>query len=145
MTIRQAHPSDTSLLAHLASRLWPHHTPSELEPEFAALTASPEAACFLAYDGDIPIGFAQCQLRHDYVEGTSTSPVGFLEGLWVEASHQRQGVATDLVHACEDWARGMGCSEFGSDCELGNDVSLAFHLAAGFTEVQRTIWFVKQL
>lgn len=145
MLIRKASPVDSTRLAQLASRLWPHHTPAELEPEFATLIVSPEAACFLAFDGDEAIGFAQCQLRHDYVEGTSTSPVGFLEGLWVEEAHQRQGVATQLVHACEDWARSVGCSEFGSDCELDNDVSRAFHLAFGFDEVNRTIWFAKKL
>ena len=145
MLIRKASPADSLLLAQLACRLWPHHTPAELEPEFTALVVSPEAACFLAFDMDEAIGFAQCQLRHDYVEGTSTSPVGFLEGLWVEEAHQRQGVATQLVHACEDWARSMGCTEFGSDCELDNDASLAFHLACGFREVNRTIWFAKKL
>ena len=145
MLIRKASPVDSTRLAQLASRLWPHHTPAELEPEFATLIVSPEAACFLAFDGDEAIGFAQCQLRHDYVEGTSTSPVGFLEGLWVEEAHQRQGVATQLVHACEDWARSVSCTEFGSDCELDNDASLAFHLACGFREVNRTIWFAKKL
>ena len=144
MLIRKASPVDSPLLARLASRLWVQD-PAELEPEFANLTASPEAACFLAFDGVDAIGFAQCQLRHDYVEGTSTSPVGFLEGLWVEEAHQRQGVATQLVHACEDWARSVGCTEFGSDCELDNEASLAFHLASGFEEVNRTIWFAKKL
>ena len=144
MLIRKASPVDSPLLAQLASRLW-DHVPAQLEPEFAALTASPEAACFLAFDGVDAIGFAQCQLRHDYVEGTSTSPVGFLEGLWVEEAHQRQGVASGLLRACEDWARSVGCTEFGSDCELGNDASYAFHMASGYKEVNRTIWFAKRL
>ena len=30
-----------------------------------------------------PAGFAQCQLRRDYVEGTKTSPVGYPEGIFV--------------------------------------------------------------
>ena len=144
MLIRKASPADSPLLARLASRLWAHD-PAELEPEFAELTVSSEAACFLAFDGTNPVGFAQCQLRHDYVEGTSTSPVGFLEGLWVEETHQRQGVGTRLVHACEDWARSVGCTEFASDCELDNEASLAFHLACGFREVNRTIWFARKL
>ncbi|MGN0746084.1 MAG: aminoglycoside 6'-N-acetyltransferase [Aristaeellaceae bacterium] len=144
MLIHKALATDSPLLAQLASRLW-DHDPAQLEPEFAALTASPKAACFLALDGDEAVGFAQCQLRHDYVEGTSTSPVGFLEGLWVEEAHQRQGIASGLLHACEDWARSVGCTEFGSDCELDNDASRAFHLASGFEEVNRTIWFAKKL
>ena len=144
MKIRKATPSDSMTLAVLASRMW-EHDPAELEPEFADLTASTEAACFLACDGIHAIGFAQCQLRHDYVEGCETSPVGFLEGIFVENDYRRSGVARALLSACEDWARSVGCSEFASDCEIDNHDSLAWHLKAGFEEVNRTIWFAKKL
>ena len=144
MDIRKATPADSMVLATLASRMW-KHDPADLAPEFAELTASSEAACFLAMDGDTPVGFAQCQLRHDYVEGCDTSPVGFLEGIYVEDGHRRSGVARSLVCACEDWARSVGCTEFASDCELDNHDSLAWHLKAGFAEVNRTIWFAKKL
>ena len=144
MNIRKAAPTDSMTLAVLASRMW-EHDPIELEPEFAELTSSPEAACFLAFDGAKAVGFAQCQLRHDYVEGCDTSPVGFLEGIYVDDAHRRGGVARALLSACEDWARSVGCTEFASDCELDNHDSLAWHLKAGFEEVNRTIWFAKKL
>ena len=144
MNVRKAAPVDSMTLAVLASRMW-EHDPIELEPEFAELTESPEAACFLAFDDDMAVGFAQCQLRHDYVEGCDTSPVGFLEGIYVDDSHRRSGVARALLYACEDWARSVGCTEFASDCELDNHDSLAWHLKAGFEEVNRTIWFAKKL
>ena len=144
MEIRKATPADSMALANLASRMW-DHAPEELDPEFASLTASDEAACFLAWNDNKPIGFAQCQLRHDYVEGCDTSTVGFLEGIYVEAEHRRSGVARALLAACEDWARSVGCSEFASDCELDNHDSLAWHLKSGFAEVNRTIWFAKKL
>ena len=144
MAIRKATPADSVTLATLASRMW-SSDPAELESMFAELTASAEAVCFLAYDGAEPVGFAQCQLRHDYVEGCETSPVGFLEGVSVEPGHHRKGIAKALVSSCEDWARSMGCTEFASDCELDNTASLAFHLAIGFEEAGRTIWFNKKL
>ena len=144
MDIRKAVPAHSMVLAELASRMW-EHDPAEMEPEFAALTASDEASCFLAFDGEVAIGFAQCQLRHDYVEGCETSPVGFLEGIFVDEAHRHGGVARALLAACEDWARSVGCSEFASDCEIDNHVSLAWHLKAGFEEVNRTIWFAKKL
>ena len=144
MEIRKATPADSMAIANLASRMW-DHDPEELEPEFASLTASDEAACFLAWNVNQPIGFAQCQLRHDYVEGCDTSPVGFLEGIYVDAEHRFNGVARALLSACEDWARSVGCSEFASDCELDNHDSLAWHLKSGFAEVNRTIWFAKKL
>ena len=144
MTIRKADPADSNTLAFLACEMW-GGTPDERAGEFNALTQNAEAVCFLAYDADHAIGFAQCQLRHDYVEGCETSPVGFLEGVYVDPAYQGKGVARQLVAACEDWARSLGCTEFGSDCELDNTASLAFHLAIGFEEAGRTIWFNKKL
>jgi len=144
MEIRKATPDDCMALGTLASRMW-EHDPTSLAAEFADLTASDEAACFLAMDADNPVGFAQCQLRHDYVEGCETSPVGFLEGVYVEDAYRRSGVARALLAACENWARSVGCTEFASDCEIDNQDSLTWHLKAGFTEVNRTIWFAKKL
>ena len=117
----------------------------ELAQEFTALTSNSEAACFLALDGNTPVGFAQCQLRHDYVEGCDGSPVGFLEGILVTEAYQRFGIGRALLAACEDWVRQMGCLEFASDCELDNEVSPLWHLSNGFAETNRTIWFAKKL
>ena len=144
MEIRKAIPADSMSLAVLASRMWDHPA-EELAPEFVELTASDEAACFLAFVDRLPVGFARCQLRHDYVEGCETSPVGFLEGIYVDDGHRHAGIAKALLTACEDWSRSVGCTEFASDCELDNHISLAWHLKAGFEEVNRTIWFAKKL
>ncbi len=144
MQIRKAIPADAPVLGTLAGRMW-DHDPGKLAAEFTGLTASSQAACFLAYMGESPVGFAQCQLRHDYVEGCETSPAGFLEGIYVDDAYRRSGVARALLQACEDWARSVGCSEFASDCEIDNQVSLSWHLSAGFKEVNRTIWFAKKL
>ena len=144
MIVRKATTVDTLALAELACCMW-GGTADEREPEFAELTASPEAACFLSLDGDKAVGFAQCQLRHDYVEGCETSPVGFLEGVYVNDAYRRSGVARALLSACEEWARSVGCSEFASDCEIDNHDSLAWHLKNGFAEMGRTIWFAKKL
>ena len=144
MHIRKASPADASALAALAARMW-EADPAELTAEFSELTAAEEAACFLAWEEDAAIGFAQCQLRHDYVEGCETSPVGFLEGIYVEEGHRHSGIARALLTACEDWARDMGCTEFASDCEIDNHASLSWHLHSGFDEMGRTIWFAKKL
>ena len=113
--------------------------------EFEALIANPECAVFLAIEEGEAVGFAQCQLRRDYVEGTETSPVGYLEGIFVEDAYRRRGLSKALLSACEGWAKEMGCSEFASDCELENEESLAFHLALGFEEANRIICFAKKL
>jgi len=92
-----------------------------------------------------PCGFANVELRHDYVEGTESSPVGYLEGIFVEENYRKQNIARNLVKSCEDWAKKMGCSEFASDCLLDNIQSLKFHLAIGFEEANRIICFKKDL
>lgn len=143
--IRKAAMADTVTVAELAVRLWPDHETNELTAEFATLLADPDAAVFLAFQGQLPIGFAQCQLRHDYVEGTASSPVGYLEGIYVADDFRKGGIARALLSACENWARSKGCTEFASDCELTNTGSLHFHLNVGFEEANRIICFTKKL
>ncbi len=143
--IRKAEQTDVRAAATLAHQLWPEQSISDFTEEFSLLLSLPEAVLFLAYDENTPVGFAQCQLRHDYVEGTQSSPVGYLEGIFVTESHRRLGFARLLLSACEVWAKQQGCREFASDCELHNKESLQFHLKLGFTEANRIICFTKVL
>ena len=143
--IYKAQPKDLPTITRLALQLWPDNELSDLRTEFTRLLSNPETAFFLAFDGEAAVGFAQCQLRHDYVEGTESSPVGYLEGIFVNESHRRRGYAHLLLAACQVWAKNMGCREFASDCELKNTASLHFHLKLGFTEANRIICFTKQL
>ena len=142
--IERAGKQALSDLAALAAKLW-EHPAGELAAEFSELLEQGDAALFLARQNGEAVGFAQCQLRHDYVEGTSTSPVGYLEGVYVEENHRQRGVAAALLHACEVWAKRRGCTEFASDCELENTDSLRFHQCLGFREANRIICFTKEL
>ena len=143
--IRRAEEKDLTILAELSCQLWPHHPMEEMLGEYRAAITNSDAAFFLAYENSALIGFAQCGLRHDYVEGTGSSPVGYLEGIYVAADHRHKGVARRLVGACEKWSKSKGCSEFASDCELTNTDSLRFHLNVGFEEANRIICFTKKI
>ena len=143
--IKKAEIKDLPILAELACQLWPEHTAGDIQAEFAQIIAKTDAAYFLAYADENAVGFAQCQLRHDYVEGTDSSPVGYLEGIYVADGYRKQGVAKELLSACESWAKSKGCTEFASDCELSNVQSLQFHLNVGFEEANRIICFTKKL
>lgn len=143
--IRKANPGEEALLAELANALWPHADREELEEEFRDFLQNTQCSCYLAFREDIAVGFAQCQLRHDYVEGTNSSPVGYLEGIYVRPEQRGMGYAAAILSACENWAREAGCREFASDCELSNTCSQGFHLAAGFTEANRIVCFTKKL
>ncbi len=143
--IKQATQKEAMSLAKLAIQMWEDNEIEELAEHFEKLVADEEAACFLKYVDDEAVGFAQCQLRHDYVEGTETSPVGYLEGILVEEAYRHKGYAKELLLECEKWAKSKGCTEFASDCELENEESLRFHMAMQFEEANRVICFRKSI
>lgn len=139
-------PTHAGWLA-LRSALWPGHDDDVHLAEMAALCAAPERyGQFIAYaTPGTPHGLVEAALRHDYVNGTRTSPVAFLEGLYVAPLSRRRGVARALVAAAEDWARACGCTEFASDASIDNRPSHAMHRALGFEESERVVYFRKAL
>lgn len=141
--IKTATNADSNTLAELAIQMWDSGSAAELAADFSKIISSDTAVCFLKYSEHMPIGFAQCGLRNDYVEGTNSSPVGYLEGVFVIEKYRNKGYAGELLLACEKWAKDKGCSEFASDCELTNVNSLKFHLSMGFDEANRIICFRK--
>ena len=85
--VRRATIEDSHILAELAIQLWDDNTLDALNAEFSESINSNQAVFFIKYEDNIPVGFAQCSLRTDYVEGTETSPVGYLEGIFVKSAH----------------------------------------------------------
>ena len=103
-------------------------------------------ANFLAYSAqNDAIGLAEVSVRSDYVNGTETSPVAFLEGLYVAPQARRNGVAAALVAAACQWGRGAGCRELASDALLDNSTSQVVHRALGFEETERVVYFRRRL
>ena len=143
--IKTATKEDSLILAELAVKMWSNHSVEELQKGFLEVISNLNSECFIKYSDNIPIGFAQCGLRFDYVEGTKSSPVGYLEGIFVEENFRNKGYAKELLNACESWSKDKGCREFASDCELDNQTSLKFHLSMGFDEANRIICFRKEL
>ncbi|EJC82402.1 sortase-like acyltransferase [Rhizobium leguminosarum bv. trifolii WSM2297] len=134
--------------AQLRMALWPHHSLDDHRAELsqAVLSQNGEAVAFIARDAaNEAVGFAEATLRHDYVNGCSSSPVLFLEGIYVRPVDRRKGVARLLCNAVADWGKLLGCIEFGSDTLLENSASHALHTALGFEETQRVVFFRKPL
>ena len=73
-------------------------------PRFDQLLANPDGVAFFwPATTAAPLSASRkrpCAM--DYVNGCTTSPVGFLEGLYVAAAARRQGVARALCDAAED-------------------------------------------
>ena len=141
--IRRAKKEDIPALAGLAAKMW-SGTAEELAGEFGGIFGG-DAAFFLCEEDGAAVAFAQCQIRRDYVEGTSGGPTGYLEGIYVEEKYRRKGIASALLAECERWAAGEGCAEFASDCGTENAESIAFHTGAGFREAARVVCFVKKI
>ena len=141
----RATENDARALTDIVRIVWPDNTEEELLRIILEYMDKDGSAVFAEKRDGVFIGVALCSLRHDYVEGCETSPVGYLEGVSVKKEYRNRGGAKQLVEECEQWAREKGCSEFASDCELSNMDSLRFHLQIGFEEQNRIICFKKKL
>lgn len=71
--------------------LWPEGGEAEHLAEMEGFLKDPERyAQFLAVaESGTASGFVEASLRTDYVNGTESSPVAFLEGLYVEPAVDR--------------------------------------------------------
>jgi aminoglycoside 6'-N-acetyltransferase I len=147
ISLSAATAADAADWALMRLALWPEGSLAEHAADIAETLAAPgEGLNLIARSADgLAAGFAEASLRHDYVNGTETSPVAFLEGIYVDPAFRRTGVARQLVVAVENWARQQGCSELASDTGIANVPSQKLHNALGFTETQRVVYFHKLL
>lgn len=134
--------------AKLAYSLWPDTDFLQLLTDFRSMPDSSKAVCFL-YSDDVNrkeyLGFVQVSLRCDYVEGSNSSPVAYIEGIYVKEEYRRRGIAHSLVEVAKEWGREKGCSEIASDCILSNTLSIDFHKRIGFEEANRIVCFIKSI
>lgn len=148
MIVRAAVADDTDDWAAMRAELWPDGSVDEHRREITALlgSGSTEFAAFVASDQEgCAVGFTEAALRHDYVNGCDTSPVAFLEGIYVSPRSRGTGVGKRLALAVQLWAREHGCAELASDALIDNHASHAFHAAIGFAETERVVYFKQAL
>jgi aminoglycoside 6'-N-acetyltransferase I len=144
--VRPVERQDGAEWFRMRDALWPGD-PEDHEAEIAAFLAAPPAGevCFVAEtEGGAVVGFAEWRLRQ-VAEGCTTTPVGYLEGIYVDDEARRTGAGRALVEAGRRWAVGEGCRELASDRELDNEASGLFHEACGFEEVARAVHYRRVL
>jgi aminoglycoside 6'-N-acetyltransferase I len=130
----------------MAFELWPDESRGELKAVFIDLMHKPETnQIYLFLEGNEPAGFIYMSTRSDYVEGSDSSPVGYVEGIFVKPEHRRKGISGKLLKQGEAWAKEKGCTQIGSDIYAGNTASYNFHTAVGFKEAARLIAFIKEI
>jgi aminoglycoside 6'-N-acetyltransferase I len=144
MRVRPATPADTDALARMRHALWPEGSEDEHRRELEQLFARGVHAVLVAEAESGLLGFAELSIR-SYAEGCTTDRVGFLEGWYVVPEARGRGAGRRLVAAAEEWARGMGCTEFASDANADNEASAAAHRALGFEDAGLIRCFRKDL
>ena len=125
--------------------LWPDEDAQQIATEASGMLTQADLLVLVAREGDTVIGFAEAAIRRDYVNGCETSPVAFVEGIYVMPQQRRRGVAKAMIAAIEAWAEQRGLRELASDALLDNAQSHAMHEALGFGETERVVYFRKAL
>ncbi|MCM3633614.1 aminoglycoside 6'-N-acetyltransferase [Paenibacillus camelliae] len=145
MIIEKANKKNLDEVTSLAIKLWPENIWSALRAEFEKQLDSKKDVVYLAITEGRYVGFIHMSLRYDYVEGSSTSPVGYIEGIYVDENYRNKGISKMLVEAGEIWSKSLGCTEIASDTELHNVGSQQFHERMGFKEVAKIVAFIKTI
>jgi aminoglycoside 6'-N-acetyltransferase I len=145
ITIRHATTADKPEWLRMRLLLWPFGTAEGFSGDMDGLLADPLTPVFVAArpEGNLG-GFLEAGTRK-YAEGAESSPVGYIEGWFVDEDLRGQGLGKALVKAAEDWARAQGLTEMGSDTWLENEVSIQAHLKMRYEEAERLVHFIKKL
>jgi|WetSurMetagenome_2_1015567.scaffolds.fasta_scaffold107583_3 aminoglycoside 6'-N-acetyltransferase I len=82
-------------------------------------------------------GFIETSIRQN-VSTCKSSPVGYIESLYVDFDIRRKRIARALVSESEKWIIERKCSEFAVDTNPNRKGSIDFYLSCGFAEVERS-------
>ncbi len=143
--IREIVESDRADWVRLREALWPGSLSDhdeETRKHFDTRAKAP--IIFVAEADGRLVGFLELDYRK-YAPGCRSSPVPFIEGWYVEPRLQRRGIGRALIEAAEACARAAGHHEIASDAEIENAGGVAAHLALGFEEVERVVYFRRSL
>ena len=142
--IRRAIDEDKDEWFRMRKGIWTDAPDEYLSFDLDEILESDLDAVFFALVKDLPIGMIEARIR-EYGEGCETSPVGYIEGWFVQEEYRGKNVASALTQAAENWAREKGCTEMASDTWLDNEAGIRAHVKLGYYEVERLVHFVKQL
>lgn len=144
IVIRRVQHEDKNEWFRMRKGIWPEAPDEYLKYDMDDILASEADVVFFALVDGRPVGMIEARIR-EYGEGCETSPVGYIEGWFIQDDLRGKGIAGLLAQAAENWAREKGCSEMGSDTWLDNEAGIRVHKKLGYYEVERLVHFVKKL
>ena len=146
MNIKTLSPEYLGQWVRLRQQLWPEHNAEQHLNEGLEILASAQHMSFvLINDEPAAIAFADAAIRHDYVNGCQTTPVVFIEGIYVEPQWCLKKCAKKLIRAIEQWGKAYGCTEIASYAELDNVSSHKMHQKLGFKVTEKVVFFQKNI
>ena len=84
------------------------------------------------------IGMVELSLRN-VVDGCLSSPVAYVEGLYIVPEQRNKGLGKQVMHLLFDWAAAQDYSEMALNTPLPNSGSQRFYAALGFSENERVV------
>lgn len=144
-SVREMKDADRSAWIGMRAALWPDDSRDAHAEAIGEFVNSQDNWALIAemQNGDAA-GFAEIAIRK-YANGCDTRPVPFLEGIWVNPKFRRCGIGASLIRHAEALLIARGFREIGSDTQIDNRPSQAAHLAWGFSETERVVYFRKIL
>ena len=145
MGIVNASMSNINEWVNLAVLLFPE---SSFDEEFGyhkEILSLENEVGFLYQKDNQYVGFMNLSIRNDYVNGTDTSPVVFVEAIYILPNYRHQGIGREFIEHAENFAKQRQIAQLASDCYIDNYLSEKFHKGCGFVEKERVICFVKNL
>ncbi|MCL6265919.1 aminoglycoside 6'-N-acetyltransferase [Flagellimonas myxillae] len=129
----------------MALRLFKDYPADEVERGLKTILEKSNQQTFMAKEAGAAVGFVSTSLRVDYVEGSTTSPVGYVDMIYVKEPYRKHGLARKLFDQAEVWAKEKGCTEMGSDTWLWNKDAQQFHEKIGFRKEDVLVHYIKTI
>lgn len=119
-----------------------HSTASEfLDKEMEAILNHGSWFCFcIKNDNSETIGLVELSARN-IVDGCLSSPVAYLEGLYLKPDYQGRGLGRSVMKLIFSWCSDKGYTELATDTNYENFRARAFYKALGFEELENIVGF----
>lgn len=145
MYVEKVSANNLEVLVKLVLELWSDSSFDEEINNYKGIINATDQICFLFKYQEEYIAFIHVSERYDYVEGSDSLPVAYVEGIYVQPAFRGKGIARILMESAEQWAKNKGYSQLASDTELSNADSIEFHERVGFHEVGKLVCFIKDI
>ncbi len=136
---------DFTLWSKFRSEIYPLLRPDFDSKEMEQIFHSDLWHCwFVEREDGERIGLVELSLRN-IVDGCLSSPVPYLEGLYLIETERRKGRGTRVIEMIIIWCQEHGYLELATDAEFTNICAQEFYQKLGFEQVDRIVEYKLKL